>query len=90
MRGSSLKADVIIAGIGEVQIVLGQVQQVVEAVDPALELPADTVVIIVNLAAEALKKAIQLWQNASGVAITPESIQALLLDPTMLSASDAG
>ena len=72
--------------LNEVELVLKPILTTVEALDPALALPIEVEQEIQNMAT----KALAAWSAASGTAITAESVQALLTNPTPLTPPTAG
>jgi hypothetical protein len=70
--------------ITAVQGVAGTILSTIEAVDPAVALPAATAGTVVGLLGDMVTAALTAWSNASGIPITVESVTALLPNPTPL------
>ncbi len=68
--------------VTEIQTISTTVLSVLETADPAITVPATIAEELLTLAA----KALAAWSAASGVAITAESVQALLPNQTPLTA----
>jgi hypothetical protein len=68
--------------ITEAQQVGDQVLKAVEGFLPANALPAAMAGTVLDLASQLVVKALTAWSAASGVAITPASVLALLPDQT--------
>lgn len=79
-----MNTDTLIADIGTVQGVAGQILATIEAVDPAAGLPVEATESAMALIGSLVTAALQAWSNASGIPITPDTIAALLPDPTPL------
>jgi hypothetical protein len=73
-----------------VQGVATTILSTIEAVDPAVGVPAEEAAVAIALVAQLVTAALTAWSNASGTAITADSITALLPDSTPLPEPPAG
>ena len=73
-----------------VQGVATTILSTIEAVDPAVDVPAAEAAAALALVAQLVTAALTAWSNASGTAITADSITALLPDSTPLPEPPAG
>lgn len=71
------------------QAVSNTILETIEAVDPAVELPAAAVGTVIDLLAELVTAALTAYSNASGTPINATTIAALMPNPTPLSAPTA-
>jgi hypothetical protein len=67
-----------------VQQVGNTILSTIEAVDPAIDVPANEASVILTLVASLATAALTAWSNASGTPITVESVTALLPNATPL------
>jgi hypothetical protein len=84
IRSLIMDLSALATDITAVQGVAGTILATIEAVDPAVALPAATAGTVVVLLGDMVTAALTAWSNASGIPITVESITALLPDPTPL------
>lgn len=70
--------------IGVVQGVGQTILSTLEAIDPAVEVPAETASAILTELGNLVSGALTAWSNASGRPITVETVLALLPDPAPL------
>ena len=83
-----MTAEEVAAYVEEVQLAGNTILNTVEALDPGVNLPAETAEVILNLLAGMATTAFAAWGKARGVPITVESIQGLLPNPTPLTPPD--
>jgi hypothetical protein len=72
--------------VTETQAVGDTILATLEAVDPAVDIPAATAATILDLIAELVSKALTAYSAASGTPITTATIEALLPNATPLTA----
>lgn len=73
-----------------VQGVATTILSTIESVDPAVDVPASEASAALALVAQLVTAALTAWSNASGTAITAETITALLPNSTPLPEPPAG
>jgi hypothetical protein len=84
-----LNTTTVTTAINEVQMAGDTILSTLQAVDPGVALPAATAQLVLDEILKLASAALTAWSAASGVPITVESVQALLANPTPLSAPDA-
>lgn len=77
------------ADVTAVQSVSNTILETIEAVDPAIDVPAATVGSLVNLLEDLVTAALTAYSNASGTPINATTIAALMPNATPLSAPTA-
>lgn len=84
-----MNSDQVVNAINEVKLVGDTILSTLQVAEPGVALPAASAEIILNLIADLVSKALTAYSAASGVAITVESVQALVANTTPLTAPDA-
>lgn len=83
-----MDTSTVITAVQETQAIGDTILATLSAVDPAVALPDAAAQQILDLVAQMATKALTAWSASSGVAITAESVTALLPNPTPLTAPD--
>lgn len=83
-RSNLLNAGAIATAVGGVEGVAGTILATIEAVDPALDVPAEAAAGVVTLIGSMVTKALGALQTASGEPVTVETLTALLPEATPL------
>jgi hypothetical protein len=79
-----MNAGTLATDVTEVQGVAGTILSTIEALDPAVDVPAETAGAALTLLGGLVTAALTAWSNASRIPITVESVAALLPDATPL------
>lgn len=84
-----MNTSTVISAVQETQAIGDTILATLSAVDPEVAIPDAAAQAILDLVAQMAQKALAAWSASSGIAITPESVAALLPNATPLDAPDA-
>ncbi len=84
-----MNANDIASDIKTAQEVGNTILDAIESIDPGAAVPAEATETILNLAEQFAIAALIAYSNASGAPITPDTIAALMPNPTSLSTPSA-